>query len=107
MNEIRYGQASSTFSYVTAAGLIAYAICGANTFGESQSSLLQDRYFIGGNRPTFNSYGGAVTGMFDSNPGDFEKSISGFYARLLADQEPLGIEFEKILYENLWDLYES
>jgi len=30
-----------------------------------------------------------------------------FYANLLAKQEPLGTEFEKVLYDNLWDLYVS
>ena len=27
--------------------------------------------------------------------------------RLLAEQEPLGAVFEKILHDNLWDLYEG
>ena len=38
---------------------------------------------------------------------DFEKSVGRFYARLLANQEPLGAEFEAVLHKNLWDLYES
>jgi len=38
---------------------------------------------------------------------DFEKSVGIFYARLLADQEPLGEEFEAVLHKNLWNLYES
>jgi predicted HAD superfamily Cof-like phosphohydrolase len=29
-----------------------------------------------------------------------------FYSTLLAKQQPLGREFEQVLYENLWDLYE-
>ena len=37
----------------------------------------------------------------------FEKSIMGFYTRLLASQEPLGTEFEEVLFDNLWDLYED
>lgn len=28
-------------------------------------------------------------------------------AEFIAAQEPLGEEFSKILYENMWDLYES
>jgi hypothetical protein len=36
---------------------------------------------------------------------DFEGSVSHFYAKLKADQEPLGEVFEKVLAENLWDLY--
>jgi hypothetical protein len=37
---------------------------------------------------------------------DFEGAITAFYATLLAKQQPLGQEFEKVLYDNLWDLYE-
>ena len=36
---------------------------------------------------------------------NFEEKIADFYADLLFKQEPLGEEFEKVLYENLWDLY--
>mgnify|MGYP001589188050 CR=1 FL=1 len=32
-------------------------------------------------------------------------AISDFFSKLLAKQEPLGHDFEKVLYENLWDLY--
>ena len=35
----------------------------------------------------------------------FEASIARFYAQLLSGQEPLGAEFEKVLHDNLWDLY--
>ena len=38
---------------------------------------------------------------------NFETSITEFYATLVSSQEPLGIEFEKVLYDNLWDLYEE
>ena len=31
-------------------------------------------------------------------------SIS-FYSKLLTEQERLGTEFEKILFDNIWDLY--
>jgi hypothetical protein len=36
---------------------------------------------------------------------DFERSITAFYTTLLAKQQPLGKEFEKVLHDNLWDLY--
>jgi hypothetical protein len=32
-------------------------------------------------------------------------SLMKFYADLLAGQQELGAEFEKVLYDNLWDLY--
>lgn len=37
---------------------------------------------------------------------EFEQIIVNFYKDLLSNQEPLGIEFEKVLYDNLWNLYE-
>ncbi len=36
---------------------------------------------------------------------DFDDQISSFYANMLAQQEPLGAEFERVLFDNLWDLY--
>lgn len=36
---------------------------------------------------------------------DFESSVSSFYAKLEANQEALGQQFEKVLIDNLWDLY--
>ena len=33
--------------------------------------------------------------------------LQEFYLKLLESQEPLGEEFQKILDENLWDLYVS
>lgn len=37
---------------------------------------------------------------------NFEQAISAFYTQLLSKQEPLDRDFEKILHDNLWDLYE-
>lgn len=36
---------------------------------------------------------------------DFEGTVAAFYSTLLAEQEPLGKEFEQVLYGNLWELY--
>lgn len=38
---------------------------------------------------------------------EFETTVAEFYQSLLVKQEPLGEPFQKILHENLWDLYES
>lgn len=35
------------------------------------------------------------------------KTLNHFYSKLLQDQQTLGQEFEKVLNENLWHLYES
>lgn len=33
--------------------------------------------------------------------------IKNFYEDFLSQQEPLGEQFSRVLYDNLWDLYES
>lgn len=38
---------------------------------------------------------------------NFEDEIAAFFTRLSSEQEPLGAEFEKVLFDNLWDLYQS
>jgi len=38
---------------------------------------------------------------------EFVETVSSFYASLSSKQEPLGRDFEKVLNENLWDLYGS
>jgi hypothetical protein len=35
----------------------------------------------------------------------FEESMASFYCALASRQEPLGKEFERILHNNLWNLY--
>lgn len=35
------------------------------------------------------------------------KIINGFYSKLIHEQESLGKDFEKVIHQNLWDLYES
>ena len=36
---------------------------------------------------------------------DFESTVSHFYAKLESSQESLGEAFERVLVDNLWDLY--
>jgi hypothetical protein len=38
---------------------------------------------------------------------EFIEEVKVFYSELLLNQKPLGSEFEKILNDNLWDLYNS
>lgn len=38
---------------------------------------------------------------------EFTESISTFYSALYSKQQALGSDFEKVLNENLWDLYGS
>lgn len=34
-------------------------------------------------------------------------NVDAFYVDLVDQQEPLGVEFEKLLYGNLWNLYDG
>jgi hypothetical protein len=54
---------------------------------------------------TIGQYGDLFASAYQSQTVDFEGAITAFYATLLAKQQPLGKEFEKVLYDNLADLY--
>jgi hypothetical protein len=57
---------------------------------------------------TFSQLQNAFTGAYTSRTDvDIEGTIAEFYATLVGQQEPLGAEFDKILYDNLWDLYDG
>lgn len=111
MNDICYDQASSTFSHVLMAGLLAMQILHPTptriVTEQRGKQLLQNVYSFDGNRATFNSYSDPITEAYNFTPSGFEQAVGNFYSRLLAGQEPLGAAFEKVLYDNLWDLYES
>ncbi|MHB1074608.1 hypothetical protein [Thiobacillus sp.] len=111
MNELRYGQSSSTFSYVLMAGLVAAQLMQSDPAHSEHTSLssgsLRGIYSATGNTNTFSTYGNPISGAYEVGAPDFEFAVGRFYARLLEEQEPLGAEFEKVLYDNLWDLYES
>lgn len=36
-----------------------------------------------------------------------DPALGNFYENLSAAQKPLGEEFEKVLHDNLWELYET
>jgi hypothetical protein len=44
---------------------------------------------------------------FSMNEEEFKTVLNDFYQQLMARQKPLDPEFEKILHENLWELYEN
>ncbi|HUX54726.1 MAG TPA: hypothetical protein VMV56_09950 [Williamwhitmania sp.] len=114
MNKIQYGQGSGTFSQVLIVGLGvvigSHFIQGVNLSDDAaqvRKAVLQKSYSADGNSPSYNSYASIFTGQYSATSKGFEETVGGLYARLLNNQEPLGAEFEKVLNENLWDLYES
>lgn len=51
------------------------------------------------------TYSSSIEGFLNySESNDF---LENFFEKLCASQQELGAEFEKVLYDNLWDLYES
>jgi hypothetical protein len=106
-----YDRSSSTFGHVIIAGLIASHGIPHNEEGTSHpaphSVFGQDSYSLEHNSSSFDLYRNIITGQFPSQIQDWGLALSSFYTRLLTDQETLGSEFEKILHENLWILYES
>lgn len=118
MNNIRYEYASnSTVSQiltgvgigVSAGVLIALAVQHPSVGGSAAQDsrpILQRTYSLKDAVPTFDAYT-SITGEYVPITVGLEQAVGDVYARLLAKQEPLGAVFEKVLYENLWDLYES
>ena len=94
-------------SLATLGGVVILAGMLASVPNETGGALRTDRYapLLKG---TFSQHQNAFTGDYASQPVlDFESSMTNFYASLLAQQEPLGADFEKVLYDNLWDLYDD
>lgn len=58
--------------------------------------------FIG----TVGQHQNTFTGAYSHRKRDPEDAINEYYSGLLTKQEVLGKEFEKVLHDNLWDLYE-
>lgn len=111
MTKYSINQASNTSgSVVILAGILATQ-CMAQTHPRQHENLdfsgRGNRYRQESNLSTFDQYQNPLTGKYDQSNVNFETAISNFYAELLANQKPLGEEFTKILYDNLWDLYES
>lgn len=53
---------------------------------------------------TFSHYANMFTEEYNTAGLDFETTVASFYAQFMAEQEPLGAEFERVLEDNLWDL---
>jgi hypothetical protein len=112
MNNISYTRVSDTFSQVVIAAIFSNlltvpAVGVGNVSASSISNRSQNSYTWKGNNSTFDSYQNSSSRKHDLTAASFENEVSNFYGNLLAHQERLGAEFEKILNENMWDLYES
>lgn len=100
-------QTSRTTSNYVFAGLLALAGQGFLSPAEgNQESLLDAPYRTKSALPSFDQIRSIFGSLKDQGAGQFVESVSNFYAKLAARQEPLGAEFSRVLHENLWDLYE-
>lgn len=110
MTKIQYSQGSGTFSQVLLVGLgvaIGSQFIQGNPHVQDNKAIFQRPYSVDGNTPSYNGYANIFNGEYNTTSKGFEEVVGNLYARLLINQEPLGTEFEKVLNENLWDLYES
>ena len=111
MNEIRSNLSSSTMSSVVITGLLSAAMLNAlpesSILASRNSAFSNNAYSANDFGATSDSFRSKVTGQYDLSPPPFEQVVTNFYVNLLSAQEPLGATFEKVLHDNLWDLYES
>ena len=112
MSEVRANQFQETFG----AQLVLAGIMATNLHGQAvpnQRMLVEERpamaraYVIGGHSSTVTSDAVRHAEIRDIAPKEFEQAVGSFYASLVNSQEDLGEVFEKVLYQNLSDLYES
>ena len=111
MNNYLIQQTSGTASSVVIAGILASQLLAGGVNAEPNGAkdliLVQVPYQTHAHQPSFDQVSNLFSGEFDDGTLQFAEGISQFYAGLVATQEPLGAEFERVLNENLWALYEG
>jgi hypothetical protein len=113
MNKYQTEQSSQTSSDITPYILADNILKQLRADEPRQTNLrysIAENYILDrGDTPhTFDSRRSILTGAYPSSSQiEFENIITGFFATLSSTQEPLGSEFEKVLFDNLWDLYQN
>ena len=106
--DFKYEQGTSFGSaIVIAASLIGSLMMQPDIGQASQrdiSLLLRPPAIIEESSNTFGQHVNSFTGEYENQIFSFEENVASFYTQFLGVQEPLGKEFEEILYNNLWDL---
>lgn len=110
MSDIEINQISTTVgAIIIATALSGLSVANKSNQDFSQITTSRDSYIPNGSSPTFSEnqelQKHSINNIELNN--SFEQVTSQFYSELEVQQEPLGKEFEKVLYDNLWDLYES
>jgi hypothetical protein len=114
MNRDYIGQTSQTIGTVVIAGILANTFLPSNCNNAQPSSTLpfsasnNYAYSYRGTPLTHEPSKNILTGYYPSSvETTFEAVVTNFFQELSSNQEPLGSEFERVLFENLWDLYQS
>lgn len=111
MNSYSVKQTPGTAGSIVIAGVLAgqilASISGIGSESAPHAGLRQVPYSTQSNLPSFGQFSNLFTGGFGQSEDSFVENVTNFYAKLLAAQEPLGVEFERVLHDNLWSLYES
>lgn len=113
MNKYNIDKTSQTLGTVFIAGMLASTFlpsyCKDEPFPRTIQSSASNNYAFAlhGTSQTHESSKSSLTGYYLSSAKMFEAAITSFFEEISSNQEALGHEFEQVLFENLWDLYQS
>lgn len=114
MNKDYVRQTPQTISTVVIAGMLAGTFLPADWDSVPSQSILpfsasnNYAYSYRGTPLTYELSKNVLTGYYPSSvETTFEAVVTSFFEELSSTQESLGYEFEQVLFENLWDLYQS
>lgn len=112
MTEIRYSQTNTLGQVVLVVGVLALqalpAVSQQDDIAKQGNKSISGVAYRTKNSPaTYSHLGNLFSGEYSNSSEIFEQAVGNFYEQLLAHQEPLGNDFEQILHQNLWNLYES
>jgi hypothetical protein len=109
MNKYQINNLSPTIGYFSASLIAAALITSPQTAtaGKSQKLDLKPSTYHGSSLGfTYDQYSNIFTGEFVTSTDPLIDAITSVYSNLLTTQERLEPEFEQLLHDNLWDLYE-
>lgn len=97
-----------TFCTVMICGMLNGSI-GMNSQPQPKSNYSRKGYVVDADSDSsYGSVKNAYTGNYNTGTIlEFEDVITNFYTKLVSDQQPLEKEFEDVLFDNLWDMYQS
>jgi len=111
MNKYVNKKISQTFCTVMISGMLTSSVLADMREHEHLPNYAESRDYvlnIGGTSLTYEPRKNVLTGSYPSSAKtEFEDVITSFFTKLSSSQESLGSEFERVLSDNLWNLYQS